>query len=51
MSWCMRWRHLLEPSHNQRFYGLMGRFMPQWKTYRKELNRRSKNNEESIYDL
>jgi predicted metal-dependent hydrolase len=40
--------HLLEPSHNPRFYNLMGRFMPQWKTYRRELNRRSKNNEENI---
>ena len=25
--------HLLEPSHNQRFYRLMSRFMPQWRDY------------------
>jgi predicted metal-dependent hydrolase len=24
--------HLLEPSHNQRFYALMTQFMPEWKT-------------------
>ncbi|WP_298623746.1 M48 family metallopeptidase [uncultured Legionella sp.] len=25
--------HLLEPSHNQRFYALMTQFMPQWREY------------------
>jgi predicted metal-dependent hydrolase len=25
--------HLLEPSHNRRFHGLMGQFMPQWREY------------------
>lgn len=30
--------HLLEPSHNQRFYALMDRFMPDWKRYKAELN-------------
>jgi hypothetical protein len=33
--------HLLEPSHNARFYALMGRFMPDWKILRGRLNRRS----------
>jgi predicted metal-dependent hydrolase len=40
--------HLLEPSHNARFYGLMDRFMPQWKTYRGQLNLRTKGHPESI---
>jgi predicted metal-dependent hydrolase len=31
--------HLLEPTHNSRFIGLMDRFMPQWQFYRDELNR------------
>ena len=30
--------HLLEPSHNHRFKALMDRFMPTWRSYRKELN-------------
>jgi len=25
--------HLLEPSHNKRFYGLMSQFMPQWREH------------------
>lgn len=31
--------HLLEPSHNARFYTLMDRFMPNWRTHREVLNR------------
>ena len=31
--------HLLEPSHNERFVGLMDQFMPQWRHHRDELNR------------
>ncbi len=31
--------HLLEPSHNSRFHGLMDRFLPDWKTHRDALNR------------
>lgn len=31
--------HLLEPTHNARFIGLMDRFMPQWEFYRDILNR------------
>ncbi|MCO6426607.1 MAG: M48 family metallopeptidase [Nitrosomonas communis] len=31
--------HLLEPTHNSRFIGLMDRFMPKWRFYRDELNR------------
>jgi hypothetical protein len=31
--------HLLEPSHNDRFKALMQKFMPQWKSYRDQLNR------------
>lgn len=30
--------HLLEPSHNKRFYALMDHFMPQWKNHKKQLN-------------
>ena len=30
--------HLLERSHNQRFVGFMNQFMPQWRTYKKQLN-------------
>jgi len=31
--------HLFERSHNQRFITLMDKFMPQWRSYRDELNR------------
>ena len=31
--------HLFERDHNDRFRKLMDRFMPQWRTYRDELNR------------
>ena len=31
--------HLLERRHNDRFHELMDGFMPQWRTYRDELNR------------
>lgn len=31
--------HMLEPTHNARFVALMDRFMPNWHTYREELNR------------
>lgn len=31
--------HLLEPSHNSRFVGMMDRFMPKWQFYRDILNR------------
>jgi predicted metal-dependent hydrolase len=31
--------HLIEPTHNSRFIGLMDRFMSQWQFYRDELNR------------
>ncbi|MDD2776227.1 MAG: SprT family zinc-dependent metalloprotease [Gallionella sp.] len=31
--------HLLEPSHNARFKALMDQFMPQWREYKKELNK------------
>lgn len=30
--------HLLEPSHNRRFYALMDQFMPNWKQCRETLN-------------
>jgi len=30
--------HLLEPSHNARFYALMDRFMPDWRFHRKALD-------------
>ncbi|STY30766.1 zinc metalloprotease [Legionella wadsworthii] len=32
--------HLLEPSHNQRFYRLMDQFMPQWREYEYQLEER-----------
>ncbi|TQL16593.1 hypothetical protein FBY58_0129 [Zymomonas mobilis] len=31
--------HLLEASHNRRFYGFMDRFLPDWKERRRRLNR------------
>jgi predicted metal-dependent hydrolase len=31
--------HVLEPTHNARFIGLMERFMPAWRVYRDQLNR------------
>ncbi len=31
--------HLLEPTHNARFVGLMDQFMPKWQFYRQVLNR------------
>lgn len=30
--------HLLERHHNDRFIKLMGEFLPQWRSYREELN-------------
>ena len=30
--------HLLEKNHNKTFYGYMDKFMPQWKSYKQELN-------------
>lgn len=32
--------HILEPTHNERFWRLMDLHLPQWKTIRDELNRR-----------
>jgi predicted metal-dependent hydrolase len=31
--------HLLEPTHNERFMGLMDQFMPKWQFHREVLNR------------
>ncbi|MYA69667.1 M48 family metallopeptidase [Candidatus Poribacteria bacterium] len=31
--------HLLERNHNDHFHALMDKFLPQWRTYRDELNR------------
>jgi predicted metal-dependent hydrolase len=31
--------HLLERTHSSRFVGLMDQFMPQWRVYRRMLNR------------
>ena len=31
--------HLIEPSHNRRFWGILDNLMPNWRTYRDELNR------------
>ena len=41
--------HLLEPTHNSRFIGLMDRFMPKWRFYRDELNRLPVRHEEWGY--
>jgi len=41
--------HLLEPSHNSRFVGLMRDNMPKWKYYRDELNRLPVRHEEWKY--
>jgi predicted metal-dependent hydrolase len=31
--------HILEPSHNRNFYRLMDKYLPAWKTIRKQMNR------------
>lgn len=31
--------HMLEPTHNARFIGLMDKFMPKWRFYREHMNR------------
>jgi len=41
--------HLLEPTHNSRFAGLMDRFIPNWKGYRETLNRLPLRHEEWGY--
>ncbi len=41
--------HLLEPSHNARFKGLMTRFMPNWAVYRQMLKRLPVRHEEWEY--
>lgn len=41
--------HLLERHHNERFKTLMGRFMPQWRMYRDELNQAPLAHEEWVY--
>ena len=39
--------HLLEPSHNARFHGLMDRYFPRWREARKETRRISRMAEKS----
>lgn len=41
--------HLLEPTHNAGFVGLMDRFMPQWRHYRGQLNQLPVHHEEWTY--
>jgi predicted metal-dependent hydrolase len=41
--------HLLEPTHNRHFIGLIDRFMPQWQFYRDELNRLPVRHENWVY--
>lgn len=41
--------HLLEPTHNDRFVGIMDLFLPQWRAYRDELNRLPVRHEEWVY--
>lgn len=38
--------HLLEPTHNARFYALMDRYMPEWRVHRGTLNRQPARREE-----
>jgi predicted metal-dependent hydrolase len=41
--------HLLEPTHNQTFIGLMNQFMPHWQHFRAELNHAPLTHEEWEY--
>jgi predicted metal-dependent hydrolase len=41
--------HLLEPTHNARFVGMMDRFLPQWRFRRDQLNRLPVRHEEWAY--
>ncbi|MFA6173462.1 MAG: SprT family zinc-dependent metalloprotease [Kiritimatiellales bacterium] len=41
--------HLIEPSHNRRFKALMDQFIPKWKLYQAELNRRPVSHEDWSY--
>lgn len=41
--------HLIEPTHNARFVGIMDLFLPQWQAYRDELNRLPVRHEEWGY--
>jgi predicted metal-dependent hydrolase len=41
--------HLLEPTHNDRFVGLMDQFMPKWQFYRTELNRLPVRHDKWVY--
>jgi predicted metal-dependent hydrolase len=41
--------HLLEPTHNARFYALMDRYLPNWKHIRKQLNQTPLSHEEWEY--
>ena len=41
--------HLLEPTHNARFVGLMDQFMPSWQSRRDALNRLPVRREEWSY--
>ncbi len=41
--------HLLEPTHNACFVGLMDQFMPQWRFYRERLNQLPVHHEEWTY--
>ncbi len=41
--------HLLEPTHNGRFIGLMESFVPKWQFYRDQLNRLPVRHEDWIY--
>jgi predicted metal-dependent hydrolase len=41
--------HLLERTHGERFVALLNKFLPQWKSYKEELNRFPLNHEEWSY--
>ena len=41
--------HLLEPTHNARFIGLLDRFLPRWQSRRQMLNRLPVRHESWVY--
>ena len=41
--------HLLEPTHNARFIGLLDRFLPRWQSCRQMLNRLPVRHESWVY--
>jgi predicted metal-dependent hydrolase len=46
---CARTCHLLEPTHNKRFVGLMDLYLPHWQHLRQQLNQRTARHENWAY--